>query len=167
MTFRSFLILVFCSIAFSAYAAEPATIDIVVPAHDIARGAVLAEGDLVYKSVPAAGVGESAVRAIADLVGQEARRSLRAGESLRLADVKHPTLVAKGSTVTMVFDAPGISLSATGRALAEGGQGDSITVLNPVSYRQVQATVIAPGTVRVGTGLRRPGAPRHGRGERK
>jgi len=35
-------------------------------------------------------------------------------------------------------------------ALAEGGEGDSIVVLNPTSYRQVVAVVTGPGTVRVG-----------------
>jgi flagella basal body P-ring formation protein FlgA len=150
MTIRSMLALVFSSLAFTAYAGEPGTIDIVVPAHDIARGAIVTAADLAYKPLPASQIGDSVVRNAADLEGQEARRSLRAGEPLRLADVRHPVLVAKGATVTMIFEAPGISLSATGRALAEGGEGDSITVLNPVSYRQVQATVIAPGTVRVG-----------------
>jgi len=156
MTLRYLLTLLFCTIAFTAFAAEPDAIDVAVPAHDIARGKVLAAGDLVYKSMPAAGVSESIVRSVADLIGLEARRSFRAGEPIRMADVKHPTLVAKGSTVTMIFEAPGLSLSATGRALGEGGDGDSITVLNTVSYRQVQATIVAPGTVRVGTGL--PGA---------
>jgi flagella basal body P-ring formation protein FlgA len=156
MTLKTLLTLVFCTIAFTAYAADVATIDVAVPAHDIARGSVIGAGDIVYKTISAAGISQSVVRSIADLAGQEARRSLRAGELVRLADVKHPTLVAKGATVTMVFDAPGISLSATGRALAEGGEGDSITVLNTVSYRQVQATVIAPGTVRVGSGLPGP-----------
>ncbi len=153
MMIRKFLTLVFCSLAFSAYAAEPGTIDIVVPSHDIARGTVLAEGDLAYRNVAANGIGDSVVRGMADVLGQETRRAFRAGEALRLADVKHPTMVAKGAMVTMVFDAPGISLSATGRAMNEGGAGDSITVLNPISYRQVQATVIGPGTVRVGSGM--------------
>jgi flagella basal body P-ring formation protein FlgA len=80
---------------------------------------------------------------------------LRAGEFLRVSDLKRPTLVAKGSTVTMVFEAPGITLTATGRALAEGGEGDPIPVLNPTSFRQVVAVVTAAGTVRVGAA---PGA---------
>jgi flagella basal body P-ring formation protein FlgA len=156
MMLRTFLTLVFCTVAFTAYAAETTTIDVAVPAHDLPRGKVLAAADLVYKNVPATGIGESVARSIADLAGQETRRSLRAGEFVRASDVKRPTFVAKGSTVTMIFEAPGISLAATGRALAEGGDGDSITVLNTVSYRQVQATVIAPGTVRVGSGVPGP-----------
>jgi flagella basal body P-ring formation protein FlgA len=82
-------------------------------------------------------------------MGREARRALRAGELIRESDLKRPTLVAKGANVTMVFEAPGMQLTAVGRALAEGGEGDSITVLNPTSYRQVSAVVVSAGTVRV------------------
>jgi flagella basal body P-ring formation protein FlgA len=69
---------------------------------------------------------------------------------VRLSDVKHPTVVAKGSTVTMTFAAPGLTLVATGRAMSEGGVGDTISVQNPVSYRQVQAVVTGPGQAQVG-----------------
>ena len=73
---------------------------------------------------------------------------LRAGESVRLEDVRHPTLVTKGSTVTMIFEAPGITLTAIGRAMSEGGMGETVTVQNPVSFRQISAVVTGPGQVR-------------------
>jgi flagellar basal body P-ring formation protein FlgA len=59
-------------------------------------------------------------------------------------------MVAKGSTVTMLFEAPVMRLTAIGRALAEGAEGDTITILNPTSYRKVEAVVVKAGTVRVG-----------------
>ena len=63
------------------------------------------------------------VRSIADAAGKEVRRALRAGDLIRDSDLKRPTIVTKGSTVTMVFEAPGMTLTAVGRALAEGGEG--------------------------------------------
>ncbi len=63
-----------------------------------------------------------------------------------------PVIVTKGQTVTMQFAAPGVELSAMGRAMSEGGVGDTVTVQNPASYRMVSAIVIAPGTVRA-TGI--------------
>ena len=154
MNLRMFLTFAFCVVAFSAFAA-PANIaadqtEIVVPAHDIARGDVIADTDLVAKSVPSARVNDSLVRSVSDAAGKEARRPLREGEIVRLSDLKRPTLVTKGSTVTLVFEVPGMRLTSVGRALAEGGDGDTIAVLNPTSYRQVQATVTGPGTARVG-----------------
>jgi flagella basal body P-ring formation protein FlgA len=125
-------------------------VDVAVARSDIARGEVIAEADLEYKAVPAVRANGSVVRAITDAAGMEARRALKAGELIRAGDLKRPTMVAKGSSVTMVFDAPGMRLSAVGRAMAEGAEGDTITVLNPTSFRKVEAVVIKPGTVRVG-----------------
>jgi flagella basal body P-ring formation protein FlgA len=151
MTLRFILALAFCTFAFSAFAQTPDNmVDLIVPAHDIARGAVITESDVATKAIATLRMNDQLVHNLDDIVGKEAKRALRAGEPLRLSDLKHPTLVAKGATVTMVFDAPGMSLTAIGRALAEGGEGDSIAVLNPTSYRQVVAVVTGPGTVRVG-----------------
>jgi flagella basal body P-ring formation protein FlgA len=150
MTMRALLVLLICSLAFSAFAASDVDeVDVVVPAHDIARGTLIGESDLAYKPIPVLRANTSIVRAFADAEGKEARRALRAGDLIRESDLKHPTLVAKGANVTMVFEAPGMQLTAVGRALSEGGEGDSISVLNPTSYRQVSAVVVSAGTVRV------------------
>ncbi len=151
MTLKSFLVLAFCAIAFSAFAQGPDNqIELVVPAHDIARGALINDEDLTTKLVPALRVNGALVRDAEDVAGREAKRALRAGEVIRSSDLKRPTLVTKGATVTMVFEVPGIALTSIGRALAEGGEGDTIAVLNPTSYRQVSAVITGPGTVRVG-----------------
>ena len=153
MTLRFLLVVILSAIAFTAYAADGVSVpevDVAVARSDIARGEVIAEADLEYKAVPALRANGSVVRAITDAAGMEARRALKAGELIRAGDLKRPTMVAKGSSVTMVFDAPGMRLSAVGRAMAEGAEGDTITVLNPTSFRKVEAVVIKPGTVRVG-----------------
>jgi len=48
----------------------------------------------------------------------------------------------------MQFVVPGVELTAMGRAMSEGGVGDTVTIQNPVSYRMISGVVIAPGTVR-------------------
>jgi flagella basal body P-ring formation protein FlgA len=129
---------------------------VVVPVRDVPRGMTLSEADLAYQMMPRA-QGGTAV-SMSELAGMETRRYLHAGETVRLDDVKHPVIVAKGSVVTMIFEAPGVTLTATGKAMSEGGIGDSITVLNPVSYRQITCTVTGPGMVRaMGAGLTIPG----------
>lgn len=151
MNLKITALFVFCTAAFSAFAqTPPKEVEVVVPATDIPRGAKITEGDLTYQPIAASRAGMNVLRSTNEAVGKEARRTLRAGELIRDSDLKRPVLVTKGSTITMVFESPGIKLTASGRALAEGAQGDSIAVLNPASYRQVEATVIAPGTVRVG-----------------
>jgi flagella basal body P-ring formation protein FlgA len=131
-------------------AATNAGTRIVVPAHAIARGDIITDGDLTYSSVPPGQLLGGAVTDMSDLSGRQARRMLREGEAVRASDVRAPILVTKGSTVTMTFAEPGITLTAVGKAMSEGGMGESVTVLNPVSYRQIVATVTGPGTVAAG-----------------
>jgi flagella basal body P-ring formation protein FlgA len=121
---------------------------IVVPAHDINRGDVIGDSDLSYIAVAALPAVSGIVTSMDTLDGMQARRLLRAGEPLRDDDVRRPVLIAKGSTVTMTFDAPGVTLTAIGKAMSEGGLGETVTILNPVSYRQITGIVTGSGQVR-------------------
>ena len=121
---------------------------VVVPNRDIARGETLSESDLVYGTISSNNVFSGIATSMDSLKGMETRRMLRSGEIVRTDDVRHPVVVAKGSIVTMTFEAPGVTLTASGRAMSEGGVGDTITVQNPASFRQISAIVTGPGAVR-------------------
>jgi flagellar basal body P-ring formation protein FlgA len=125
---------------------------IVTPVRDISRGEVIGQSDLAYAESPGA-VQPGTVTAMKDIVGWETRRALRVGESLRSQDFRRPVLVTKGSTVTMIFEEPGVSLTATMRAISSGGIGETVTVQNPVSFRQVAAVVTGPGQVKALTAV--------------
>lgn len=125
---------------------------VVVPNHDIARGATIAGSDLVYGTIPASNVFSGVATSMDELAGMEARRMLHAGQIVRVDDVRHPILVVKGSIVTMTFEAPGVILTASGRAMSEGGMGDVVTIQNPASFRQISATVIGAASVRAAGG---------------
>jgi flagella basal body P-ring formation protein FlgA len=141
-------------VAGSAFA--DTTAKIVVPVRDILRGEVIAESDLTYVEAPAGLVASNIVTKFDALVGMQTRRALRTGESLRPEDVRHPVVVTKGQTVTMRFTAPGVELTAMGRAMSEGGVGDTVTVQNPASFRMINATVIGAGTVRADNAMSSP-----------
>src|SRR5215469_3282911 len=136
----------------AAGSAFAATVRIVVPAHDIARGDTISENDLTYATVDGAALMSGVPTRMEEVKGMQARRVLVAGQPFRGDDVRRPIVVTKGQTVTMEFDAPGVQLTAMGRAMSEGGVGDTVTVQNPASYRMISAIVIAPGTVRA-TGI--------------
>jgi flagella basal body P-ring formation protein FlgA len=120
----------------------------VVPARDIARGEVIADSDLTFGTAPGNALMKGTVTSMAAVIGMETRRVLRAGETLSASDLRRPVVVNKGQTVTMTFEAPGVDLTAMGRAMSEGGIGDTVTIQNPASFRMVTAVVIAAGTVR-------------------
>jgi flagella basal body P-ring formation protein FlgA len=131
--------------------ANGADMRIVVPSHSIPRGTTISDSDLAYQTVDPSSVQAGIVTSMNDLDGMEARRVLRTGEPIRPDDVRKPILVTKGSTVTMTFAVPGITLTAVGKAMSEGGMGETVTVLNPISYRQISCTVTGAGTVAAGS----------------
>ena len=113
----------------------------------------LGESDLTYAFADPVNVMPGTATAMESIVGRQTRRVLRAGLTMRNDDVRAPILVTKGTTVTMIFDAPGITLTATGKAMSEGGMGETVTVQNPASYRQITAIVTGPGTVKAQEGM--------------
>jgi len=144
---------------FAAFALMPAlllaagsafagTLRIVVPAHDIARGDVIGESGLTYTTVDGAALMSGVPTKMDEVKGMQTRRMLAAGQPFRGDDVRKPIVITKGETVTMQFTVPGVELTAMGRAMSEGGIGDTVTVQNPASYRMIAGVVIAPGTVR-------------------
>jgi flagella basal body P-ring formation protein FlgA len=132
----------------AAGSAFAGTVRIVVPSHDIARGETIGEGDLAFTSVDGSALMSGVPTKMDEVRGMQTRRMLAAGQPFRADDVRHPIVVAKGQTITMQFTAPGVELTAMGRAMSEGGVGDTVTIQNPVSYRMIAAIVVGPGTVR-------------------
>ena len=144
------------AIALTALPAAAETgVRIVVPAHDIARGQTIAEGDLTTATVAGSALMAGTLTNPAAAKDMETRRMLHAGETIRTEDLRHPIVVTRGQTVTMLFHAPGVELTAMGRAMGEGGVGDTVTVQNPSSFRMIAGIVSAPGTV-IATGPASP-----------
>ena len=142
------LLVVIPAMLLAASSAFASTVRVVVPAHDIARGEVIAESDLTFATVDGGALMSGVPTRMEEIVGQQTRRMLSSGQPFRGEDVRRPIVVTKGQTVTMQFNAPGVELSAMGRAMSEGGVGDTVTIQNPASYRMISGVVVAPGTVR-------------------
>lgn len=60
-----------------------------------------------------------------------------------------PILVQRNDTVTIFYEAPGLSLTLRGQAQDSGALGDTIGVMNLQSKRLVQAVVTGPGRVAI------------------
>jgi flagella basal body P-ring formation protein FlgA len=56
--------------------------------------------------------------------------------------------VRRGDAVTLVYRAPGMSLSMRTRALEDGAVGQSVRLLNTASNRTIDAVVTGPGEAR-------------------
>jgi flagella basal body P-ring formation protein FlgA len=84
-----------------------------------------------------------------NVVGQEARRLLRAGQPVQTADLKAPAVIRKGEPVRLVYTSEGLHLSVDGQAQGDAAVGESVRVLNRFSKRSIDAVAIADGEARV------------------
>ncbi|MEL7030410.1 MAG: flagellar basal body P-ring formation chaperone FlgA, partial [Pseudomonadota bacterium] len=91
----------------------------------------------------------NALRDPGAVVGQAAKRRLSPGAPIRHNDIEAPTVVAKGSMVTIVYERPGLRLTAPGRAQENAGQNEMLSVVNLQSHRTVQAVAQGPNMVAV------------------
>jgi flagella basal body P-ring formation protein FlgA len=125
------------------------TAEVVTLARAIPRGEAIRESDIVVERLPRAEVQTDAIAKPEFVVNQAARRALRAGQTLRAADLMKPQIVARDDAVTIVFRTQAITLTLRGKAMGNGAEGETVTVLNPQSKRLVQGTITAPGVVTV------------------
>lgn len=125
------------------------TTEVVTLARTIARGETIRESDIIVERLPRADVVNEALSRPELVVNQAARRALRTGQALRAADLMKPQIISRDDAVTIIFKTRTITLTMRGKALSNGAEGETITVLNPHSKRLVQATVTAPGVVTI------------------
>ena len=86
-------------------------------------------------------------------VGLEARVAIYAGRPIKASDLGPPALIDRNQIVSLVYQSGGLAILAEGRALARGGVGDVIRVMNLASRSTVSGRVTADGTVQVGPSL--------------
>ena len=124
-----------------------AVIELPVLRRALRRGEVIEQGDLDWAEMRADRIRRPAIDDPVDIVGQAARRTLRAGQPLYASDLRAPVIVAKGSNVTMTYRTKAMVLTTIGKALEDGGQGEAIRVLNTQTNTVIDATVEGSGMV--------------------
>jgi flagella basal body P-ring formation protein FlgA len=124
------------------------TVEAAVLARAIERNEVLKSSDVIVERRSKAEVGND-VAGRDRAVGMQARRQLRAGQALRIADLAKPDLVQRDQAVTLIYESAGLYLTIRGKALEGGTEGDVVNVLNLQSKRTVSGVVIGRGQVSV------------------
>lgn len=82
-----------------------------------------------------------------DVIGQGAKRRIRANQLITPALLGTPLLVRRGQRVTIVANQDGIAASAQGEALENGREGAVIRVKNLSSEKVIDAKVLEAGVV--------------------
>jgi flagellar basal body P-ring formation protein FlgA len=131
------------------------TVEAAVLARTVERNEVLKSSDVTVERRPKAEVGgDAASRDRA--VGMQARRQLRAGQAVRVADLAKPDLVQRDQNVTLIYETPGLYLTVRGKAIEGGTEGDVVNVMNLQSKRTISGVVTGRGQVSITVATPRP-----------
>jgi len=125
------------------------TVEVPVPARALRPSETIRAGDIEWRRVRAAEVRTNMITDADRIVGQQARRPLRAGAPVRVSDLRNPVTVSKGATVTMIYRTSAMILTATGRALEAGSEGDVIRLVNAQTQKTIDARILSPDRVEV------------------
>jgi len=117
----------------------------VTPAHVIPARTVISASDLEMQQGNAAGV----LRNVSRIVGKEARVTLYPGRPIMAGDIGQPAVVQRNQLVLLIYDKGALSITTEGRALARGGVGDRIPVMNLSSHATIRGVVSGAGQVKV------------------
>ena len=112
---------------------------------------MLTDKDISWVTVKDMNLADDVVVDEADIIGYVTRHTIRPGQIFRNHNVERPTVIERGTLITIVWDVPMMSLSAKGQATEAGGMGDIIRVVNTGSKTAIFAEVIGPQKVRVTT----------------
>ncbi|UWQ04885.1 flagellar basal body P-ring formation chaperone FlgA [Aliiroseovarius crassostreae] len=119
--------------------------DTVLAARTMRANSILTAADLTVTTGDIPGTYVS----MEELVGQETRSVLYAGRPIRLNDVGPPALVDRNQIIILIYETGGLRIAAEGRALARGGIGDRVRVMNLSSRSTITGTIQPDGSVSV------------------
>ncbi len=113
----------------------------------IAAGETLGVADITTAQRDAARIAGAALADPAAAVGRVARRTLAAGSLLSANDLVAQRLIRRGDSVSLVSRRGGVEVRVAGKALADAGENERVSVENLSSRKIVQGTVAASGDV--------------------
>ncbi len=124
-------------------AASPLAAETLVAARTLRAQTILGPDDLV----PTDGTLPGTAADPAEVIGLETRVAIYQGRPIRLADLGPPAIVDRNQAVTLTYAAGALTITAEGRALARGGAGDRIRVMNIASRTTLSGIVAGNGTI--------------------
>jgi flagellar basal body P-ring formation protein FlgA len=123
--------------------------DMVVTVRQIDYGSIISASDLaLHKQDLSAAQGRFLCR-IEDAAGKKARTTFRANAVVRSDQLERVPLIKAGQLVNIIAENERMRISVTGKAKSAGAEGDTITVQNLNSLKELPARVIDAGTVQI------------------
>lgn len=125
------------------------TAPVMVATRRLGLGEIIGPGDVRQTRLRTALLRGAVAESPAQVLGRQLQRPIGPDLPIQLVDVAPPSLVERNGRVLLVLEAPGLTLSAQGRAMEAAPRGGTVRVVNLMSQSVVEGVVVAPGRVRV------------------
>lgn len=124
-------------------------VDVFVARHPLTRNSIITDNVLEVKSRRISQLSHGYYAALPQLRHMIAKRNIKAGQVITPGMLKAKKLVIRGQSVTILAEHGNLNLSAKGKALMDGRQGQTIKVKNLASKKMIYAQVVSNGVVKV------------------
>ncbi len=121
----------------------------VVPTATIFPGEVITRGKLTEVAVTNPNIAPGYSQQMTDVVGKVSKKTLVAGRTIPLGELRDPYAIQRGATVRITYNKGGMNLSASGTAIEDGMSGEVVRVRNRDTGVTVSGTAMEDGTVEV------------------
>jgi flagella basal body P-ring formation protein FlgA len=132
-----------------AIADVSASIDAVVPVRVIQIDNVIDAEDVAIHRIKLTDLDHQLITDVKDVIGKSAVRPLQTNNPIRLGMVKRPYAIRKGDRVSIEARHGGLAIQVVGLAKSSGEIGQTATVTNVDSGKELRAKIVGPGAVRV------------------
>jgi len=124
-------------------------ITIAIANRPLSRDTPITKSDISFEKREINRLSRSYFESPDNLIGRIPKRSLTKGSVISPRDLAIKKVISKGSRISILAKTGGITVRMPGLALSDAGTGDQIQVQNLSSKRNIQATVMGPGIVKV------------------
>jgi flagellar basal body P-ring formation protein FlgA len=132
-----------------AIADVSASIDAVVPTRVLQIDNVIDAEDVAVHRMKLTDLDHQLLTNLKDVIGKSVARPLQPNNPIRLGMLKKPYAVRKGDRVSIEARHGGLSIQVVGLAKSSGELGQTATVANVDSGKELRAKIVGPGAVRV------------------
>ncbi|MDQ1317588.1 MAG: flagellar basal body P-ring formation protein FlgA [Candidatus Poribacteria bacterium] len=122
--------------------------DVIITAKDIDLHKILIADDLVIVSQNV-GLSTNAFYTKDELIGKRVKRMLSKGTLVNSDMVENPPIIKQGDLVTIVVESSSLRVTARGKAMENGINGQVIRVINTLSMKEVHAKIVDEKTVKI------------------
>ena len=124
-------------------------VDVPVLTKSLRNGTVIGDQHIKMVSMRIHSLGKDILLDPSSIIGKTPDRYLVSHKPIRREDIRKPKIVQRGERVTMIHRSGPLFLSAVGKSMEDGSEGDIIRVINIDSNKNLNAEIIGQGTVKI------------------